>query len=132
MSFHRLPSIVGSFEVKSIGGNYYEFTPASVTMTGSAVLTYLELPIRHRLLRFELKHTDSSDVDSVDALDYSLARRITSNLFLVMASGRAITDSDIIETFGDDYPAGSTYYRTSLDTTNTDLIYPLFIIERLP
>lgn len=131
----KLPNTVGDFSVRNLGLNKYELAPLAsdgyIVQTGAAVTTYLELPVAHELIRVELKHTDNVDADSVDALTYSIARRATGNIFLVLASGAAVVVADIIETFGEDYPFGSSYYRLVTDTTNTDRIYPIVIIEAL-
>lgn len=130
-SFVRLPNTVGDFKVSPLGGNLYALEPTTgyILQTGAAVTVYLELPVKHRLVRVDIKHTDSADADSTDALAYSISKRHTGNIYIVLAADAACVVSDVIESFGEDFPMGNTNYLIVTTTTNTDRLYLVFVIE---
>jgi hypothetical protein len=118
-----------------LGKNIYELTlkvggQKYIGATGSDVITVFNIPFPHKLLKVEVKHTNSSNVDSTDALTWELVREMVSGLNVSMVSYTASVSSDFIETFGEEfvYPAKS--YQFKQNTTNTDRVYVIFTIQR--
>jgi len=109
--------------------------PGTIAMTGNAVITQLTIPFPHRWVRIHFYHMTAVYAASVDALAIIL-RRTAGTLTPVRFSedvfnGAAIVASRITEVFGEafEYEAGT--YDLSLNTTNTDLVLPLFYVQKL-
>lgn len=130
-----LPTVIGDFDALYLGSETYCLTLRGTKYrTGPPSILYLTLPIPHRLLKAELKHTDNADPpeDSVDSWTYFIRRLGIGNLYNVLRSGSGIVASDILETFDDSFVSGSTIYQLScLQTTGTDRIWPTLYIESL-
>lgn len=130
-----LPSVIGDFDALYLGSEVYQLTIRGIKYrTGAPSILYLGLPIPHRLLKAELKHTDNADppADSEDSWTYFIRRLGIGNLYNVLRSGSGIVASDILETFDDSFVSGSTIYQLAcIQTTVTDRIWPTFYIERL-
>lgn len=131
----KLPAEAGDFECRNMGGDIYRLTMRGATkyiaQTGAQVNTRLEFPFGHQLLKAELKHTDSADADSTDALTYAMLYRGVANLMNSLRSGSGVTASDILEVFGDEYIHSETVYLFETNTTNTDRIYITLYIRLL-
>jgi len=128
-----LPSSIGDFDAIYLGsGTYFLSLKGTKYLTGASVTEYLALPIPHRLLKIELKHTDNADADSTDSWTYQIRRTGIQNLYNTLRSGSSVTVSDIFETFDDSFVSGPTVYRLyCTQTTATDRIYPSFYIQAL-
>lgn len=118
-----------------LGKNIYELTlkingQKYIVATGSEVTTTFNIPFPHKLLKVEVKHTDKDNVNSTDALSWELIREMVSGVNISMVHYVSSTDSDFIETFGEEfvYPAKS--YQFKQNTTNTDRVYVIFTIQR--
>ena len=104
---------------------------AVISGTGANVTQYFTTSFKHKLHQFIVKHTDSSDVDSVDALTYTLKYglgQIKPNLLLTLKSVSASVVSDTIHLFTD-FWRGQSRYQLITNTTNTDRLYVSFIVE---
>lgn len=130
-----LPSVIGDFDALYLGSETYLLSLRGTKhLSGATTTKYLGLPISHRLLKVELKHTDNADppADSIDSWTYQLRRLGINNLHNTLRGGSGITASDVIETFDDSFVSGPTTYRFyGTQTTATDRIWPTFFIRAL-
>lgn len=118
-------------EITHLGKGYFHVELAAITCTGANVTQFFTMPFKHKLHQFIVKHTDSSDADSVDALTYTLKfglGRIKPNLLLALKSVSASIVSDAIHLFTD-FWRGQSRYQLITNTTNTDRLYVSFIME---
>ena len=117
--------------VTHLGKGFFHVELAVITSTGANVTQYFTMPFKHKLHQFVVKHTDSSDADSTDALTYTLKYglgRIKPNLLITLKSVSASVITDAIHLFTD-FWRGQSRYQLISNTTNTDLLYVSFIIE---
>ena len=116
--------------ITHLDNGVFKIDMLAITAIGSAVTQYFTIPFMHRLLRVEVKHTDSAYVDCTDALTYSLKYGSTSKnslLFAVAAkSATAVTDNAHIFS---EFWRSMTRYQLVTNTTNTDLIYVSLLIR---
>lgn len=118
-------------KITHLGKGFFHVELAIITCTGANVTQYFTMPFKHKLHQFVVKHTDSSDADSTDALTYTLKYglgRIKPNLLLTLKSISASVVTDAIHLFTD-FWRGQSRYQLISNTTNTDLLYVSFIIE---
>jgi len=103
-----------------------------IEMTGVNVIVELTVLKGHILKRLELKHTDSSKVESIDSLLITFQRRLEmlDSLLHDLFEETACVKSDKRVIFGYEYPSQT--YRLTFNTTITDRIYPELYIELLP
>jgi len=131
----NLSSAIGDFDAVYLGSETYRLSLRGTRyLTTATILEYLNLPISHRLLKVELKHTDNAypPADSTDSWTYLLRRMGIENLYNTLRSGSALTVSDVLETFDDSFVSGHTVYRLSgTQTTATDRVWPTFYIQAL-
>ena len=114
---------------------YITAAPNGIVMTGAAVTTQIAVPFPHRWLRIHFYHTTIAFVASADALAITLRRpagamtpeRFSEDLYNVAAT----VASRITEVFGGDFEYEAGAYDLILNTTATDLIFPLFYIQKL-
>lgn len=128
------PIISDQFSQKYIGGKKYELTlkpPQYILQTGSAVTTNIYIQMPHRLIKVEVKHTDSSNADSTASLTWSLTRAIANNLLEKLINYVSSTVTDFIEKFGEGYEFPDMQYQLITNTTNTHRIYPKITIQLL-
>jgi hypothetical protein len=114
---------------------YITLDPHAITMTGLNVVTQLHIPFPHRWLRIHFCHTDAAYAPSLAYLRITLRRELGTmfpplfidDLFCEFNMNAVL----IIEKFGEgfEYEAGT--YNLILNTTNTDLIFPVFYIQKL-
>lgn len=103
----------------------------TITMTGSAVTRALTILEWHRIIKIEVKHTDSAKDDSTDALTWYLERKFFDcSSGIALASYTSSTISDFIEAFGEKFEYPRAEYELSFNTTNTDLIYLEVYIQK--
>lgn len=133
MSDKVFPSAIGDFDALYLGSSIYQLSLRGTKyVTGATITEYLRIPIPHRLLKVEIKHTDNANADSSDSWTYQLRRSGIENLYNTLRSGTAVTVSDILETFDDSFVSGWAMYRFyCTQTTATDRIYPTFFVEIL-
>jgi len=130
-----LPSVIGDFDAVYIGSETYLLSLRGTKyFTGAAITEYRGLPIPHRLLKLEFKHTDNADppADSVASWTYQLRRLGINNLYNTLRGAAGVTVSDVIETFDDSFVSGPAMYRFyHTQTTATDRIWPIIFIRAL-
>lgn len=101
-----------------------------IAMTGSVVNTDIKLQYNFRLVRIELKHTDTNKADSTDSLSATISRK-KYGLWNVLAQNTAIVKADADFLFGETYEFLQTELRLALNTTSTDRIYVVIVIQLL-
>lgn len=110
--------------------NDYIAIPAAATITRE-----LRIPFPHRWNSVHLRHTDSSDDDSNNDLDFTIRRPKTKNTPSQfeedMFYENDITDPKISEPLGEKYEREASVYDIVFAGTNTDRIYPVFYIQKL-
>jgi len=134
-----IDEIHGVWTFKRIGKNIYKIyvttDPNSITMTGSDVKTQLQIPFPHRILRMHLYHTDSAYAASTDALNVILRRSagtLTPAKFVEdLFNESGITASKITEVYGEGFEYEAGIYDVILNSTSTDLIFPIFYVQKL-
>jgi len=121
------------FKSVSLGQNIYWYELTSpLTATGAAVTVNMGFEFPFKLIAIIVEHMVAAGTLGTDALTWSFNIRprmgLKNNFPLVSYS--ASTGSQFYEIFGNDfvYPAGS--YSFVYDTTNTDLINLVLIIQR--
>ena len=118
-------------KITHLGKGFYQIELTAITCTGINVTQYFMIPFKHKLHQFIVKHTDSSDTDSTDALTYSLKYglgQVKPNLFLTLKSVAATAVTDAIHLFTDFWRSQSRYQLIT-NTINTDLLYVSLIVE---
>lgn len=113
-----------------LGKGYFKIDFPAQINTGADIARYFSIPFLHKLHRFELKHTDSSFADSVNALTYTLKYGSTYNkslLFTIISNTGSII-SDTAHLFSDFWRSTSRY-ELKMNTTNTELVYVSMLIE---
>ena len=106
-----------------------------IEMKGSDVITEFGILEPHILKKIELKHTDNAKAESTNKLKITIQRRmelLDSLLMDLYEDLKGTVKSDIRLIFEHNYEYPSQYYRLTLNTTNTDRIYPELYIELLP
>lgn len=116
--------------VEHLGKGVYKIELAAITCTGGDITQYFTIPFLHKMHRFEVKHTDSSNVDSVNALTYSLkyGATIVNSLLFNFITNTATIISDTAHILSN-YFRDSTRYQLITNSTNTELLYITLIIE---
>ena len=106
-----------------------------IIMTGNAVTMLAHIPINHRLVRIEWKHTDSSYADNATATAASFSRHDYrpgyANLWWIMYQEAASTSATTIVPFGEGYEYLSCDYLFSFLTTNGHFIFPKLWIQEV-
>ena len=125
------------WNITYIGNGEYLITLKNkyIPMTGVNVITEFAILEPHKLKKLELKHTNSAKAESSDNLKITFQRRmglLDALLHDLYEDAVGTTASDKRFLFGDNYEYPSQYYRLTLNTTNTDRIYPELYIELLP
>ena len=107
---------------------------AYIAMTGSDVTTELHIPFSHRWNSTHFYHASSANADSHDTLTITIRRPKTKNtprLFeeeMVVIKTTATKKSD---TWGEKFEREESTYNIILNTTSTDLVYPVFYVQQL-
>ena len=117
--------------VTHLGDGYFHLELGIITCTGSNVEQYFSIPFRHKIYQFVMKHTDSSDADSVNPLDYTLKYglgQIKPNLLLSLLTMTDSIVSDAIHLFPN-FWRRQTRYQLITNSTNTERLYASFVIE---
>lgn len=117
--------------ITHIGKGFFHIELEVITCTGGDITQYFTIPFRHKLHQFIVKHTDSSDADSGDALTCSLKYglgRLKPNILIALKSVSASTESDAIHLFTA-FWKGQSKYQLISNTTNTDLLYASIVVE---
>lgn len=114
---------------------YITVDPHAIVMTGAIVVTQLHIPFPHKWLRTHFYHTDAAYAVSLDYLRITLRREL-GTMFPVQFADDLFCEFDInalmiIEKFGEGFEYEAGVYNLLLNTTATDLIFPLFYIQKL-
>jgi hypothetical protein len=131
---------VGLWTLERIGKTniykvYLNADPPAIVMTGAVVVTQLHIPFAHRWKRIHFYHTTAALVVSQERLRVTLRREV--NTFVpIQFLDELFCEFDItavimIERFGKDFEYEAGVYNVMLNTTATDLMFPLFYIEKL-
>lgn len=118
-------------KITHLGKGFFQIELAAITCTGANVTQHFMIPFRHKLHQFVVKHTDSADTDSTDALTYTLKYglgQIKPNLLVTLKSVSATAVTDAIHLYTDFWRSQSRYQLIS-NTTNTNLLYVSLIVE---
>jgi hypothetical protein len=113
---------------------YITVDPNAIVMTAADVVTQLHIPFSHKWVKIHFYHTTAAYVASTDALAIILRRtagtltpvRFSEDLF----NEPVIVASRITEIFGEEFQYEAGTYDLTLNTTATDLIFPLFYVKK--
>lgn len=114
---------------------YLAIDPHAVVMTGADVMTQLNIPFPHKWIRIHFYHTTAAFVVSLDYLRITLRRELNT-MFPIQFSDDLFCEYYInalmtLEVFGEGFQYEAGPYNLILNTTATDLIFPLFYIQKL-
>ena len=143
----RQPGISGRMDVERweatyVGKGVWTLIPGTpddrcMIMTGNAVTLDAMIPINHRLIKLEWKHTDGSYVDSVVATAASLSRvdqeptYAGAGLYWVLYAEAASTAATTVVPFGEGYEYLNCRYRLTFTTTNEHFIFPRLWLQEI-
>ena len=133
---------IQGWEATYIGKGIWRILPGtaasrSMAMTGSAVTLLAPIPINHRLVRFEWKHTDSAYAENTAATAASMKRLdyepgyVGAALKWTLYSEAASTAATTVVPFGEGYEYVSCMYEVSFNTTNGHFIWPEFWLQEI-
>lgn len=130
-----IPGWKGNF----VGNNIFQYrleSPGRLVLDGTTQNLTVHVSRAHRLVRLALKHTDSSDADSLVALTIFVQQEILfpTSLFVTMFgvnNFRLEAGGSIILGFGETYEETGTRYRIQLQGTSTNRVYPILTIQYL-
>lgn len=116
-----------------LGQNIYWLYPDyAITQTGAAVTTVLDFDFPFKLLSILVEHVDNVGALSTDAFTWSFNIAPKTGIYqnFPIVAYTASAASQFYEIFGDDYifPAGT--FRFITNTTNTDLVFVNFVLQR--
>ena len=124
-----LKSELKTSRVNHLGYGRFKIDLPVIPCTGSDVEILFNIPFMHELQKMEIKHTDSSDADSIDSFDYSLQKRTQENLLFYIHNITDIVVSDMYDEFVGYYHERC-QYRLVSNTTNTDKLYISIFIQQ--
>lgn len=116
---------------------YLQADPPAIAMPAVAadVTTDLHIPFPHKWLRIHFYHTTAAFVVSQDYQRITLRREVGTMFpaqFLDELFCEFYVNAVIMcEAFGDNFKFEAGTYHLILNTTATDLVFPLFYIEKL-
>lgn len=133
---------VQGWTARYVGKGIWDLIPGTpddrcLVMTGNAVTLNAQIPVNHRLVRFEWKHTDGGYVDSSDACGAILYRidyeptYAGAGLFWRMYGEVSTTESTTIVPFGEGFEYMSCIYQVSFQTTQGHFIFPRLWIQEV-
>ncbi len=130
----------GAWDFHRYGRDHYRIFPYdnNIAMTGADVLTQLSIPFDHEWLRILFYHTTAAAAAaSFDPLNIDLQRPANTipgmgDFEETLFSEDQIIASRIQEVFGREFTYFRGVWNLILNSTATDLIYPIFHIRRLP
>lgn len=115
-------------KIDHLGQGRYQLNLPIIECTASDVNTRFNIPYMHQLLSINLKHTNALNTDSSDDLDYSISKRINSNLWMKLLNIEKSTASDIKDEYIDYYMELGDYLVMS-NTTNTDKLWLIIKVK---
>lgn len=115
---------------------YIRVDDQAIVMTGADVETQLVIPFPHKWLRTDFYHTDAAFAASMDALYLSIQRPAGTvpglDVFIeYLIDKYDITDAEFGENWGENFEYEDCEWVVILNTTATDLVYPIFYLERI-
>jgi hypothetical protein len=116
--------------VEHLGKGFYKIDLPIIICSGSDITQYFIIPFNHQLHRLELKHTDSSNADSTDALTYYLkyGSTLSPELLFTIVKNIATLESDSAHLFKS-YWRSLSRYQLITNSTNTDKLYISLLVE---
>jgi hypothetical protein len=110
------------------------FTDSALPMTGAAVTKQLRIPYPHRINKIAFTHLVAAKTLGTDALTIEFGCKQGQHDSIpyyedLLLKVTATTDSTSLEVFGEAYEFEARTWTLSLDTTNTDLVIPVFYIQ---
>ena len=117
-------------QVEHLGQGFFKLDFPATVNTASDITKYFSIPFMHKMHRVEFKHVDSSYVDSVNPLSYTLKYGSTSNNTLLFGfiTKSGSTASDVAHML-DDFWRSTSRYQLIMNTTNTELVYVSLLFE---
>jgi hypothetical protein len=114
---------------------YITADPSAIVMTAADVTTQLQIPFAHRWLRTHFYHTTAAYALSLTYLRITIRREVATML-PVRFSDELFCEFDInshmiLEMFGEGFEYEPSTYNLILNTTATELIFPIFYIQKL-
>jgi hypothetical protein len=114
---------------------YITAAPNGIVMTGANVTTQISFPFPHKWESILFYHTTVAFVASTDALTIIL-RRSAGAMTPERFSEDLLNDVGVVasrrtENFGDPFKREAGAYDLILNTTATDLIFPVFYVQKL-
>lgn len=116
--------------IQYLGDHFFKIDMPVVGCTGADVITRLNIPYAFQFNRVEIKHTDSSNADSSNALTYGLDKKTWNNLLMTYLAVTTSTASDIIQEFEEYFFEKGEFVLTT-NSTNTELLYLSIYIRML-
>lgn len=115
---------------------YVGVANGGIVMTAADVVTQLSIPFDHEWVRIGFYHTSAAGVAAVNATFINIARpagTIPPLALFVETLFREydVTASSIMEVFGAEFQYEKATWNITLNTTATDLIFPVFYVRRL-
>lgn len=128
----------GLWIFRKFGKRYYRIFPLDgyIAMDGADVVTDLSINWAHRIIRFYMFQTDAAYAADPDSLDIDIERQAgTTEPLAQFAEPLSREDNlpgdEIHEIFGMSFEFEASTWRITLNGTNTNLVFPNFIVERL-
>jgi hypothetical protein len=132
---------IGNWKFTKVGIDLYRIeyvgvANGGIVMTAADVVTQLSIPFDHEWVRIGFYHTTAAGVASVDATFVNIARpagTIPPLALFVETLFREydITASSITEVFGAEFQYEKGTWNITLNTTATNLVFPVFYVRRL-
>lgn len=122
-----------------LGEGYYLVYPKTsdhkITMTGADVNERFLIPFAHEIIDLDIYHSDAAHADSVDALSVEM-KRDKNSMKIARKRDNFWKKTDItVASYGVKYPPecvfSSCIWTLTMNTTNTDLLYPVLKIRKL-
>lgn len=114
---------------------YLTAAPPAIVMTGAAVATQLHIPFPHKWLRIHFYHTDAAYAISMAYLRITLRRAVgvmfPAEFLDELFCEFNINAATITEKFGESFEYEASTWNLILNAAATDLIFPLFYIQKL-
>jgi len=109
---------------------------SALTMTGSDVTKYIDVPFPHRIVKLLLTHLDTNDAKTTDAMEVQLQVEVGRDSISKLAADYVFHETDInvaefAEHFRDGFEYPARTYTLVLKADNTDKVIPVLHIQQL-
>lgn len=133
----------GDFTFWNVAGNYVlifphptPFTGSCITMTGSAVKKFIDIPYFHRIIKLVLIHLDASyakvTTDLAVIIELEQKRSIISPYFTdKLFEETDIQKAEFIENFGEEFEYEPRTWSLSLTAASGEFVIPVLYIQKL-